>query len=108
MAGLNSLLSKVRRTPEPLKQRLRPIYFRMLTVAGSAPGGRRAGRLLADFAPDLHAWLRIRLEAYHVLKLVGPGSPASGTEGERLHLPPDLAATEGSVFRRLASRQVVR
>lgn len=105
MLDLNSLLAKVRLAPEPLKQRLRPIYFHVFSVARSAPGGRRVAILLADVAPGLHAWLRLRFEAYHVLKLMTPRSPPPRLEGQRLLPPVDLAVTETAVFKRLASRQ---
>ncbi len=107
MPGLSYLLARVRHVPEPLKRRLRPVYFRMLSTAVTAPGGKRAARVLARLMPGLHGWLRLRFDAYHVLRIVSPRSSLSSPEGHHLRPPAQMAAAESSVFRRLAGRQVI-
>lgn len=88
MLQIDSLLRRLRRAPEPLKRRLRPMLVRAVTTLRAMPGGRLLIAAVRRLAPGLHGWLRRRY-TYYVDSAVGRPMIAAPVELANL----DVGAT---------------
>jgi len=77
MSGWQRPLQSLRRAPEPLKRRLRPLLVHSVHLLRAMPGGSAGARLVRRLAPGLHAWL-VRRYVYYVDVGLGAAAPAIG------------------------------
>ena len=70
MLGIDRLLRRLRRAPEPLKRRLRPMLVRTVATVRAQPGGRMLIAAMRRLTPGLHGWLRRRY-AYYTDSAIG-------------------------------------
>ncbi len=92
MTGWHRPLQTLRRAPEPLKRRLRPILVQSVNALRALPGGRAGVTLARRVAPGLHAWL-VRRYVYYVD--VGLGASATTTRNDAGGLDADARMVLG-------------